>query len=279
MTTHPGAPERSVVDRTLSILGVFDRDNRILTLSDISRRSGLPVATAHRIVNKLHGWGALERGEGGGYSIGLRLWETATLAPRYSGLAEAAQSHLVELREQSGGATVLALRDGKESMCLSFLSDDPGLTTPWGQPGSRLPLHVTATGLALLAHASAVLQDELCAGPLPAYTSTTVTDGATLRNQLRRIKREGYAIMCDTLREGRGAVAAPVRNARGTVVASVGVVGPANMLQPSRLVPLVVATAEAISQEARRDGWRTVHAKSDAPAAPEPAPVPAPVPW
>ena len=68
MTTPPGAPERSVVDRTLSILGVFDRDNRTLTLSDISRRSGLPVTTVHRIVNKLHAWGALERGEEGGTS-------------------------------------------------------------------------------------------------------------------------------------------------------------------------------------------------------------------
>ncbi|NEA66161.1 IclR family transcriptional regulator [Streptomyces sp. SID12488] len=256
MTTHSGAPKRSVVDRTLSILGVFDRDNRILTLSDISRRSGLPVATVHRIVNKLHGWGALERGEEGGYSIGLKLWETATLAPRYSGLAEAAQPHLVELHGRSGGAAVLVLRDGTESVCLSFLSNDFGLTAYWGDPGCRLPLHVTAAGLVLLANAGAVLQDEICAGPLRAYTAATVTDGTTLRNHLSQIRREGYAMGCGTLREGRGAIAAPVRNASGTVVAAVGVVGPLNMLQPSRLAPLVMATAEAVSQQDRTEGWR-----------------------
>ncbi|MFF7128611.1 helix-turn-helix domain-containing protein [Streptomyces sp. NPDC016566] len=69
-------------------------------LSDLSRRSGLPVATVHRIVNKLTGWGALERCPDGGYSIGLRLWETAVLAPRSSSLAEAAQPHLVELHNR-----------------------------------------------------------------------------------------------------------------------------------------------------------------------------------
>lgn len=81
---HTGTPERSLVDRALSVLSAFDRQNRTLTLSDISRRSGLPLATTHRIVNRLLSWGALERSDEGSYSIGLRLWETGTLAPRCS---------------------------------------------------------------------------------------------------------------------------------------------------------------------------------------------------
>ncbi|MEU6228185.1 IclR family transcriptional regulator [Streptomyces sp. NPDC047042] len=260
MTTHPGAPERSVVDRTLSILGVFDRDNRTLTLSDISRRSGLPITTVHRIVNKLHGWGALERRERGGYSIGLRLWETATLAPRYSSVAEAARPCLVELQNQAGGAAVLALRDGTESVCLSFISNDPCLTSVWGDPGCRLPLHVTAVGLVLLANADVELQNEVCAGPLRAYTSATVTDGTALRNLLNKIRREGYAMFCGALSEGHGGIAAPVRNARGTVVAAVGVVGSLDLLQSSRLAPLVLAAAEAVSQRDRTEGLRMVEA-------------------
>ncbi|KOV61296.1 IclR family transcriptional regulator [Streptomyces sp. NRRL WC-3618] len=254
MTTPPGAPERSVVDRTLSILGVFDRDNRTLTLSDISRRAGLPVTTVHRIVNKLHAWGALERGEEGGYGIGLRLWETATLAPRYSSLAEIAEPHLLDLHSQTGGAAVLAIRDGTESVCLSFLTNDLGLKARWGDPGRRLPLHVTAAGLVLLANADVVLQNAVCAGPLRAYAGATITDGTSLRNALSKVRREGYAMVAGTLREGRGAIAAPVRNARGTVVAAVGVVGPLDMLQPSRLAPLVLATAEALSPPDRTEG-------------------------
>lgn len=162
----------------------------------------------------------------------------------------------MELHGQSGGAAALALRDGTESVCLSFFSDDPGLTAYWGDPGCRLPLHTTATGMVLLANAGGALQDEICAGPLRAYTSATITNGTTLRDHLSKIRCDGYAMVCGSLREGRGAIAAPVRDARGLVVASVGVVGPLDMLQPSRLAPLVMATAEAVSRQDRTEGWR-----------------------
>ncbi|MCZ0990494.1 helix-turn-helix domain-containing protein [Streptomyces diastatochromogenes] len=192
MTTSPsGAPERSVVDRTLSILGAFDRDNRTLTLTDISRRSGLPVATVHRIVNKLTGWGALERCSDGLYSIGLRLWETAVLAPRSSSLAEAAQPYLVELHRQTSLGATIAIRDGAESVCLSIMSNQTDLAELYGHPGGRLPLHASSVGLVLLAHAGASVRSAICAGPLPAYTPATITDGTALGRTLVRIRREG----------------------------------------------------------------------------------------
>lgn len=66
----------------------------MLRLAEISRHTGLPLTTAHRLVKELADWGALEREPGGGYRIGLRLWEIASLAPRGLGLREAALPHL-----------------------------------------------------------------------------------------------------------------------------------------------------------------------------------------
>jgi DNA-binding IclR family transcriptional regulator len=259
MTTHPptGAPERSVVDRTLSILAVFDRDNRSLSLSDISRRSGLPVATVHRIVNKLHTWGALERGIEGRYSIGLRLWETGTLAPRWSSWADIAQPHLVSLAGQTSAAAVVMIRDGSESLSVSYVCDDQALATRWSSPGCRLPLHATAAGLVLLAHADEHLQNQICAGPLQRCTTSTITDGAALLRHLAKVRCEGHAVVYNTLYEGRGGVSAPVRNSRGAVVASVSAVAnTTDAFQPRKLVPQVVATAEAITQQLRAPGAR-----------------------
>ncbi|MCX5063065.1 MULTISPECIES: IclR family transcriptional regulator [unclassified Streptomyces] len=251
ITPHSAAPERSVVDRTLTILGAFDRDNPTLTLSDISRRAALPLATVHRIVSKLHTWGALERCADGLYSIGLRLWETAVLAPRSSALVEAAQPHLIALHGQTSGAAVIAIRDGGESVCLSFVYDDPGF--PHCSPqGSRVPLHATAVGLVLLAHADQIVQNEVCDGPLTAYTPLTLTDGPALKRLLGRIRREGHAAVHGTLAEGRGGFAVPVRDGRGAVVAAVGVVAPSGMVhQPARLAHHVHAAANAISQSLR----------------------------
>ncbi|MFF4503134.1 IclR family transcriptional regulator [Streptomyces sp. NPDC001401] len=250
-TPHSAAPERSVVDRTLSILGAFDRDNPTLTLSDISRRAGLPLATVHRIVSKLHSWGALERCADGMYSIGLRLWETAVLAPRSSALVEAAQPHLIALHGQTSGAAVIAIRDGGESVCLSFVSDDPEFPNRYSPQGCRVSLHATSVGLVLLAHADQLLQSEVCGGPLHAYTPRSLTDGAALQRLLGRIRREGHAAVHGTLTEARGGYAVPVRDGRGVVVAAVAVVGPPDLVRPARLAHHVHAAANAISQSLR----------------------------
>ncbi|MET8976478.1 IclR family transcriptional regulator [Streptomyces sp. NPDC004539] len=255
MTTPHSSPERSVVDRTLSILAAFDPDSRTLSLSDISRRCGLPVATVYRIVNKLHAWGALERSADGGYSIGLRLWETASLAPRASHVVDAAHPHLVALHQQTSASAVIAIRDGCESVCLAFVGDDSH-HGPCG-PGERrrLPLHATAVGLILLAHAGETAQQEALVPPLRACTPATVTDVSELRRGLVRVRREGHALVHGTFTPGRSSHAVPVRDARGSVVAAIGVVGPPESVQPARTAPHLHAAAAAIARGLRADGF------------------------
>ncbi len=72
---------RSVTSRVLAILDVFDAAHTRLTLSGISRRSGLPLSTVHRLVGEFERWRAVESDPDGGYRVGLRLWELGQLAP------------------------------------------------------------------------------------------------------------------------------------------------------------------------------------------------------
>ena len=255
MTTPHSSPERSVVDRALSILAAFDPDNRSLSLSDISRRCGLPVATAFRIVNKLHAWGALERSADGCYSIGLRLWETASLAPRASHFAEAAHPHLVTLHQRTSTCATIAVRDGHESVCLVHVGGDDHYATYGRGERRRLPLHATAVGLILLAHAGETALQEALAPPLCAYTPATVTDVGELRGSLIRVRREGQAILHGTLVVGRSSHAVPVRDTRGSVVAAVGVAGPSESVRPARVAPHLHAAAAAIARELNADGF------------------------
>ena len=80
----------SVTSRALDLLGAFDPEHRSLTLSELARRSGTPLATAHRLVGELHKWGALARVPSGEYVIGRRLWDLGLLAPVQAGLRQAA---------------------------------------------------------------------------------------------------------------------------------------------------------------------------------------------
>ena len=90
MKRDVSAPTRTVAERVLGILEVFTAQRPVLRLSDISRHTGMPLTTTHRLVRELVSWGALERDQHGGYCIGLRLWEVGALAPRSLGLRESA---------------------------------------------------------------------------------------------------------------------------------------------------------------------------------------------
>ncbi|MGW0820748.1 IclR family transcriptional regulator domain-containing protein [Streptomyces sp. NPDC002845] len=129
-----------------------------------------------------------------------------------------------------------------------------GIRPALGRP--RLPLHATATGPLLLAHASEARQVEVCAGPLDALTPSTIADGVALKHCLAKIRREGYAVTHGTLAQHLGSVAFPVRNTRGTVVASVGVVAATGSFQPMKPASFVLAAADAVSRHVRSAGCR-----------------------
>src|ERR1041384_1895623 len=90
---------RSVLRRALCILGTFEDATTGMNLSELSRRSGVPLTTTHRIVTELHEWGALERDDSGSYRMGLRLWEVGALAPRSVGLQRIALPFMQDLYE------------------------------------------------------------------------------------------------------------------------------------------------------------------------------------
>ncbi|MFF8430014.1 IclR family transcriptional regulator C-terminal domain-containing protein [Streptomyces sp. NPDC016566] len=123
-------------------------------------------------------------------------------------------------------------------------------------PGGRLPLHASSVGLVLLAHAGESVRNAICAGPLPACTPTTITDGTALGRCLVRVGREGHALVHGMLTEGWGGLSVLVRDSRGAVVAAVGEVGRVDLVQPVRLLPHVRATAEAITRSIHPNGWR-----------------------
>ena len=136
-------PPRAVIDRALAIIGTFQGGRIRQSLSEISRRTGLPIATCHRIVQRLTEWGALERDAESRYRIGLRLWEVASLAPRAVGLQRLARPYLQDLYETTGYAAHLAIREGLELVSIERFQS-PRRITQRPLVGGRYPMHATA---------------------------------------------------------------------------------------------------------------------------------------
>lgn len=155
----------TVTARVLAVLDAFTAEAPELSLTDLARRAGLPLSTAHRLVGELAAWGALERDEDGRYRVGLRLWEVGALAPRSLGLRESAMPFLSDLHEVTGENVQLAVLDGTEVVYVERLvgRGTVGVVT---RVGSRLPLHATGVGLVLLAHAPVDLQERVLSRPL-----------------------------------------------------------------------------------------------------------------
>ncbi|MHC5907664.1 IclR family transcriptional regulator, partial [Streptomyces sp. S6] len=201
---------RSAPDRLLSVLAAFDQDHTALGLTDISRRAGLTLTTAHRLVGALTAWGALERDASGTYHVGLRLWEIAALAPRGLALRQIALPYLEDLYEATHENVQLAVRDGHDVVYTEWLSGRSSVGVHI-RVGARWPLHVTGVGLVLLAHGDTDLQDSYCAAPLKSFTPHTVTDAAHLRRVLAEIRRTGTAVSDRQVTDDALSVASPVR--------------------------------------------------------------------
>ena len=124
------------------------------------------------------------------------------------------------------------------------------------------PAHCTATGRAILAfHVES--WDRVLSGPLHKLTPRTITDGKRLRAELARVRAEGYAMAQGERSVENGAIAAPIRDHSGHVIAACGVALPMfrmNKALIGRCIPLVIGAANEIS---RALGWWQESGKSN----------------
>ncbi|MFJ8649585.1 IclR family transcriptional regulator [Streptomyces sp. NPDC093546] len=236
-----------VLGRALQILGAFSANCPEMTLSELSRRSGLPVSTVHRMLGELIAWGALERGDKGCYRVGLRLWEVASLAPRGHGLRERALPYLEDLSRITRENVQLAVREGTEVVFVERIAGS-GAVPVLTRVGGRFALTATGVGLVLLAHAPTEVQEQALAGPIERFTPGTVTDPRELRRMLAEVRTRGYAVSDRQVTMDALSVAAPVHGAGGAVIAAISLVVHHGSTSAHALARLVCTSARAISR-------------------------------
>jgi DNA-binding IclR family transcriptional regulator len=245
--SSPATATGPVIGRALRILGAFSAQRPHLSLSELARRSGLPVSTVHRMLGDLLVWGALERDAQGRYRIGLRLWEVASLAPRSQGLRERALPYLEDLSSLVRENVQLAVRDASEVVFIERIAPSCAVPT-LTRVGGRLGITTTAAGLVLLAHAPAAVQEEALARTIPRHTPFTLTDSGRLRAVLAQARTCGYAVSDRQLSTDTLSVAAPVTTDDGEVTAAVSAVVRHGSTSVGALADLVRSCGRAISR-------------------------------
>jgi DNA-binding IclR family transcriptional regulator len=247
-TSEPG---RSVSSRLLQVLFAFREGRPRLTLAALARRTGLPQATVRRLAIELVAAGALDRAPDGVLTVGTRLWQLGALAPLTEPLRAVALPFMEDLHTALQQHVQLAVLEGPEAVIVERLStpDAVGLVS---QVGGGLPLHCTAVGKVLLAHADGALFEALVERGLERFTPQTVTDPAQLRRELGDCRRTGTAIVREERTAGGESVATRIMDGEGRVVAALSVVVRSGSVSLTAAVPSVVASGLGIS---RRLGW------------------------
>ena len=249
MAGNSTAPGATVTSRALALMGAFDEEHRRLTLTELARRAGLPVPTAHRLVGELVAWGAPARTSTGDYVIGRRLWDLGLLAPHQAGLVEVASPYLHDLYGATLATVHLAVREGTEVLYVDRLRGSASVPIV-SNVGSRLPMHATGVGKVLLAHAPPEVQRAVLSD-LPRITAYTITQPGILQRQLAAVRRDDHATTVEEMSLGGCSVAVPVR--RGpVVVAALGIVVPSLKRDKARLVSALQVAARGIGRQLTR---------------------------
>jgi DNA-binding IclR family transcriptional regulator len=117
-----------------------------------------------------------------------------------------------------------------------------------------LTLHATANGKVLLLALDDDQQVEML-GRMQSYTDSTITTRERLRKELAKVREQGYAVAIDELEVGLAAIAAPIHNAHGDVIASMSVSGPTFRLTEERIDEIIPPLVEAAAEVSHRLGW------------------------
>ncbi|MDK1359755.1 IclR family transcriptional regulator C-terminal domain-containing protein [Arthrobacter sp. zg-Y1219] len=206
--------------RGLSVIRAFDAEHVRMTLSEVSRRTGLTRATARRFLLTLEELGYV-RTDGRNFEL-----TALVLALGYSYLSgqtlpQLAQPLLEDLSRKVSESTSASILDGEEIVYVARIHTRR-LMRVGIAVGTRFPAYATSMGRVLLAGLSEpALEKYLAEVRLEPFTDRTVTDPGALRDEVRRVREAGWAVVDQELESGLRSVAVPVRGAGGEVVAAI----------------------------------------------------------
>ena len=247
----------SSVSNAARLLKEFGRGEREMGVTELSRRLDIGKSTAHRLLNTLTEERLLEQDpETGLYRLGLIMHELGANVQASLDIHTAASPVMDQLRNITQETIQIAVLDGREVVYVER-RESPQTIRLFGRVGHRNDAHCTSTGKILLAYLpSADLDTTLHGWKLKKQTPYTVSDHATLRQQLDQVRRQGYAENVNESEIGLASIAAPIRDFRGNVVAALSVAGPIQRLDGASLRRFNRHVVEAAAAISRRLGWR-----------------------
>ncbi len=246
--------EVQAVKRAVDVLELFQRNVPELGVTEVARELSLGKATVARLMYTMMENGFLTKaGNSEHYRLGWKVCLLGDIFLSTINLREVALPFMKELNSTMNETVDLCILSGHMRMWLERLESNYEVR-PMSVVGRLGPLHAGAAGKVLLAFmAEQEIKNYLDTEELTSYTKNTITSKKSLQKELNRIKEQGYAVSYEERIPLVNAVAAPIRDHMGQVIASLGISGLLTSFTPKRMqdniIPAVLKTASIISRE------------------------------
>jgi DNA-binding IclR family transcriptional regulator len=244
----------AATDLALLILGAFSLQRSEWSVAELAEMLGVYRSRVHRAVATLLARGFLQRTERGRLRLGIKLFELGQVVAEGMDLLRDAAGPLEALSHQTQASVWLIQRAGDELLDLLTIQPAVPLLVV-RRAGTRNPLTFGVVGKVYLAHLSEPEVSRLLAlQPLQRYTAHTIVEPDAYRAELAQTRARGLAIVRDEYYPGVTALAAPVWDHRGELVAAIVLGAPTVQVPPARLEELSEAVRATAAEVSRRLG-------------------------
>jgi len=249
------------IERLSQILDILGQNPQGISIRDLSSKVGLPKGTTHRLLSSLSYFGYVRQdSKTRNYFLGFKLVELGNILLSQIDLRKEAEPFLRELAERTQETIHMVILDRNEVVYIDKveLDHNPSGLRMASRIGLRNPAHSSAVGKVLLSHLSEEALNQFFKGKgLMKRTENTITDVAQLKEHLRMVRNQGFAMDDEENEKGVRCVAAPIYDEAGNAVAAISISGPAfritKKVAQEILKKEVMETALKISQ---RLGYR-----------------------
>lgn len=246
--------KNKTVVRTMDVLHLFKVHSK-LSFNEIVHFSGIPKTSVFRMVRSLEEMGFLNKDRDGKYSLGLLFLQFGNLVAERLDIRQVALPIMQKLQNEVGEAVNLVVQEGKEAIYIEKLEAKHPVRL-YTAIGRRSPLYAGACPriiLAFLPHDEG--EEYLDRIELKLIASGTITNKEKLRSALEESQKNGYSISYSELENYTSALAAPIFNHKGHIIAGISIAGLEVNFQQERLPSLIEKVKNAAYEISRKFGY------------------------
>lgn len=244
------------IDHALQVLELFSVERPEWGVTEISKALNLYKSTVHNILSTLEARDFVRKDPmTEKYKLGIKFFELGNVVIQELDIKREAAPYMEQLAKKFNETVHLGILDGQEVLSIE-LEESAHVLRPHLFVGKRAPLHCTAVGKVLMAYLSeAEIDSILQEKGLSKFTETTITTVEAMKKELEKIRRQGYAVDDMEHDEGVRCVASPIYSAKGEVVASLSISGPAFRINEKNIEKIAEEVKDVCRQISAKMGY------------------------